>query len=257
MTQRPPQLHASKRAPGGFDLRSVARPKQARSEESLRRLLDAAESLLEEKRFGEISIADIAKRARSSVGGFYARFRDKDELLLALHERFVTQLDARLEKLASSIFDAATADTQRFARAPGGALRPELRSLLRPALQLLLEIYRAHRGTLTAFASRAAENRRLWKAGMTFRSRVIARFTGLMLSSRDEIAHPDPELAAELAVQLALGFMEQTLLTGPVQVGGEPVPDALLGEELERILLSYLGLSVDACPRVREPTVDR
>ncbi|MFT3923190.1 MAG: TetR/AcrR family transcriptional regulator [Myxococcales bacterium] len=212
-------------------LRSVARPKQARSEESLRRLLDAAESLLEEKRFGEISVSDIAKRARSSVGGFYARFRDKDELLLALHERFVAQLEARLGQLEGSL---------------AGPHKPapvrELALLLRPAIQLLIETYRAHHGALTAFASRASENRRLWKAGTTFRSQVIARFTGLMLLSRHEFSHPDPELAAELSVQLALGFMEQTLLNGAVHAGGEPVPDGRLQEELERILVSYLGV---------------
>jgi len=212
-------------------LRSVARPKQARSEDSLRRLLDAAESLLEEKRFGEISISDIARRARSSVGGFYARFRDKDELLLALHERFVSQLEARLGQLESDLASDATPERAH-----------ELKSVLRPGLALLLEIYRAHRGSLTAFASRASENRRLWKAGLGFRSQVIARFTRLMLRARADIAHPDPELAAELAVQLALGFMEQTLLSGPVQAGGEPVPDGRVREELERVLLHYLGI---------------
>lgn len=224
MTQRPPHLHP---------LRSVSRPKQARSEDSLRRLLDASESLLEEKPFGEISIADIAKRARSSVGGFYARFRDKDELLLALHERFVAQLDARFGSLEKSLDEGPEAG-------------PTLQHLLRPAIHLLLEIYRAHRGSLTAFASRASENRRLWKSGMAFRRQVIERFTSLLLRSRREFSHPDPELAAELCVQLALGFMEQTLLSGPVQAGGEPVPDGRLQEELERVVLNYLGVGSGA-----------
>ena len=214
-------------------LRSVARPKQARSEDSLRRLLDAAESLLEERHFGEIAIADIARRARSSVGGFYARFRDKDELLLALHERFMAQLETRFASLEASILKADEAE--------GSAL--ELKQLVSPALSFMLEIYRAHRGTLTAFTSRASENRRLWQADMAFRGRVIERFTSLMLRSRHAFNHPDPELAAELSVQLALALMEQTLLTGPVQAGGEPVPDGRLQEELERNLLNYLGVT--------------
>ncbi len=214
-------------------LRSVARPKQARSEDSLRRLLDAAESLLAERHFGEIAIADIARRARSSVGGFYARFRDKDELLLALHERFVAQLETRVASLEASLLGAEEVESNAS----------ELKQVLSSAISLLLEIYRAHRGTLTAFASRASENRRLWKADMAFRSRVIARFTGLMLRSRHAFTHPDPELAAELSVQLALGLMEQTLLSGPIQAGGEPVPDGRLQEELERNLLHYLGVT--------------
>ena len=69
-------------------LETVARPKQARAERTLHRLLDAAEGLIEERGLGDVSIPEIVRRARSSVGGFYARFRDKNELLRALEERF-------------------------------------------------------------------------------------------------------------------------------------------------------------------------
>src|SRR5688572_5461623 len=178
-------------------LRSVAKPKQARSEDSLRRLLDAAESLLSERNFTEVSIADIAKRARSSVGGFYARFRDKDELLLALQERFVGELEGRFAEVETHV-------------SPKGGIS----GLLKPSLHMLVEIYRTRRGLLVAFASRAAENRRLHQAGLAFRHNVITRFTKLVLQFRADIAHPDPELAAELCVQLAMGFMEQTLIAG-------------------------------------------
>ena len=110
-------------------LRSVAKPKQARSEDSLRRLLDAAESLLGERSFGEVSIADIARRARSSVGGFYARFRDKDELLLALQERFVRELEQRFVEVETQL------DPERG-----------ISGLVRPSLHLLVDIYRTRRG---------------------------------------------------------------------------------------------------------------
>src|SRR5690349_3773360 len=121
-------------------LRSVARPKQARSEESLRRLLDAAESLIHERGFGEVSIADIARRARSSVGGFYSRFRDKDELLLALHEHFARALVQRFEALETSLGEPV-----------------ELSELLRPSVHLLVEMHRAHAPLLAAFVARASE----------------------------------------------------------------------------------------------------
>ena len=209
-------------------LRSVAQPKQARSEDSLRRLLDAAESLLEESNFGEVSIADIARRARSSVGGFYARFRDKDELLLALQERFVSELEKRF----------AVVEAELDAAGPSA----ELHELLRPSLHLLVELYRARRGLLTAFASRVTDNRRLYQAAMTFRSNVVQRFTRLILRYRERITHPDPELAADLAVQFALGFMEQTLTSGRVRVAGELLPEGRIEEELQRALCAYLGV---------------
>lgn len=76
-------------------LASVARPKQARSEQTLRRILEAAERLIGEKGLGDVSIPDIVREARSSVGGFYARFKDKNELLRALEERFFQRLDGK------------------------------------------------------------------------------------------------------------------------------------------------------------------
>lgn len=210
-------------------LRSVARPKQARSEESLQRLLDAAESLLSERPLGEVSIADIARRARSSVGGFYARFRDKDELLLALHERFVRDLEQRFLVIEKQAEEHAA-----------------LNELLRPSLQMLVDVYRARRALLVAFASRTAENRRLHQAGLRFRNEVIARFTRLLLRFRDEMSHPDPELSAELAIQIALGFMEQTLNAGRPRIAGELLPEGRVAEELERALCLYMGVQYQA-----------
>ncbi len=91
-----PQAHSQQDLP----LESVARPKQARSEATLQRILEAAEVLLAEKRFAAISIPEIAMRARSLVGGFYGRFKDKDALLRALEERFFRRLSDRADRVA-------------------------------------------------------------------------------------------------------------------------------------------------------------
>src|SRR5215510_8957513 len=94
-------------------LETVSGPKQARSERTLQRLLDAAEALIKEKGHAAVSIPDIARRAGSSVGGFYARFRDKDELLRALEERHFIELSHRLDALA---------DARRWENAPTTAI---------------------------------------------------------------------------------------------------------------------------------------
>ena len=67
----------------------VTPPQQVRTHATLGKLLDAAESLLDEKSWSEISVAEIAAKADSSVGAFYRRFSDKDALLHSIHERFV------------------------------------------------------------------------------------------------------------------------------------------------------------------------
>jgi AcrR family transcriptional regulator len=196
--------HISDGPTGAAPLSSVQRPKQARSEQTLRRLLDAAEVLLRERSsLDDVSISDIAKGAQSSVGGFYGRFRDKDELLLALHERFTVNLE------------------QEFATLEQHTSGMPLSVLMEQAVALLVNVHRAHHRLLLTFASRAAHNDRLGLAGLAFRASIIERFTRVLLQRREEIDHPEPELAAELGVQMALSFMEQTVAAGPVSTQGK------------------------------------
>lgn len=63
-------------------------PKQARSEETARRIPDAAQALLEREGLSGLSIPEVVRRARPSTGSFYARFEDKNALLAALEERW-------------------------------------------------------------------------------------------------------------------------------------------------------------------------
>src|SRR3954471_3214818 len=67
-------------------------PQQSRSRETLDRILDPAEQVLEQKTFNEATLAEIMERAGVTVGAFYRRFPDKDALLYHLAERFFTEL---------------------------------------------------------------------------------------------------------------------------------------------------------------------
>ena len=91
-------------------MQGVQAPRQARSQRTFDNLLDAAEDLLNEKSFLELSINEIVSRAGSSVGSFYARFDDKDALLRCLSERLAdfTEREAR-EFLAEPHTNLATA----------------------------------------------------------------------------------------------------------------------------------------------------
>src|SRR3954468_25099297 len=74
-------------------------PQQTRSQETLDRILDAAERVLEEKSFTEATLAEIMERAGVTVGAFYRRFPDKDALLHLLDERFFRQMQERADEL--------------------------------------------------------------------------------------------------------------------------------------------------------------
>ncbi|MDH4248846.1 MAG: TetR/AcrR family transcriptional regulator, partial [Deltaproteobacteria bacterium] len=57
------------------ELRWINRPQQMRAQHTQERILAATETLLAERDFGAVSVTQIAKAAKSSVGAFYARFR--------------------------------------------------------------------------------------------------------------------------------------------------------------------------------------
>ncbi|MEZ9199037.1 TetR/AcrR family transcriptional regulator [Shewanella sp. 10N.286.54.B9] len=63
-------------------------PKQQRSLDTQRKLLQALHSCLADKFFEHISVKDIADTAGVSVGTFYRRFKDKESLLPLLYQDF-------------------------------------------------------------------------------------------------------------------------------------------------------------------------
>ncbi len=93
------------------NLRWIRPRRQKRSQASFERILDAAESLLEDRSFDELTISDVVRRAESSVGAFYTRFSDKDALLDALYQRFQDQAIATMERhLAPEQWESASVE---------------------------------------------------------------------------------------------------------------------------------------------------
>ncbi len=206
-------------------LRSVSQPKQARSEETLFRLLDAAEALIQEKGLADASVPEIVRRAGSSVGGFYARFRDKDELLRALEERFFREMADRVEALTRP---------ERWREAP-------IERIVPACVAELVGTFRERRALIGAFVSRAARDPEFMEDGLRFRRSVSERMVALLRAYRDEIRHPEPELAIDLGVQLAFGLVHQMVIFGDVRVGSRRLSDREVEQELTRNLLAYLG----------------
>ncbi len=67
---------------------ALVSPKQARSQATLERIVEATKDLMEEKDWPLITMAEIAERAQSSVGSLYARFPSKQTLLDHLDEDY-------------------------------------------------------------------------------------------------------------------------------------------------------------------------
>ncbi|MBN9044517.1 MAG: TetR/AcrR family transcriptional regulator [Rhizobiales bacterium] len=84
---------------------TAARPKPRTKPAEIRRdeLMTAAEELFLEKGFAAASVDEIVRRADVAKGTFYLYFRSKDDILIALRERFVESycqlLEHRLDAL--------------------------------------------------------------------------------------------------------------------------------------------------------------
>jgi len=74
--------------------RPRTKPAEIRREE----LMDAAQALFLEKGFAATSVDEIVKQADVAKGTFYLQFKTKEDVLVALRERFVATFCARLTK---------------------------------------------------------------------------------------------------------------------------------------------------------------
>jgi AcrR family transcriptional regulator len=210
------------------DLRWVRPPQQARSQETLVRILDAAEALVAEKGFEDTPVAEVARRAGSSVGAFYTRFKDKEGLLHALYDRYYEQA-------------IATADDALEPARWDGAGIPEI---VDSVVAFLVAIYREQRGLIRAFVARGHTDPEFSARRTHLSHHVSERLSKLLLERRDEISHPDPIRAAAFGLTLVFSTLDSTMLFGEMRARDLAIDDDDLATELTRAYLAYLGASV-------------
>jgi AcrR family transcriptional regulator len=207
-------------------LETVAGPKQARSERTLFRLLDAAEALIVEQGLAGLSIPEVVRRAGSSVGGFYARFRDKNELLRALEERFFLEVQSRLDALA---------DQRRWAHAP-------VRDIVAAAVEELVTVTESRRALIRCFMFRATQDVQIRDDAVRFRNRAAERIAALLVGKSPAFSHPEPVLAIDLGVQAAFSLMNQHVLLDGTEAAGRMLSIDELKREIARMFVAYVGI---------------
>ncbi len=195
-------------------------PCQARTHRTLARILDASEELLADRDFANISVAEIARRAGSSVGAFYRRFRDKDALLHALHERYNEEAFATAE---------VALDPDRWAH----ATVPEI---LEAFVCFLVQIDGDRRGLRRAVAQLSSVDAAFLERSMRLRRNLTDEVSGLLQSRRMEIDHPEPSVAASFVLRQILGVLGQGSLNDE-----RVLTEEQLAAELTRSCVNYLG----------------
>jgi AcrR family transcriptional regulator len=213
-------------------LQTVTAPRQARSEESLRRLLETAAAMIEEQGHQALSISELVRRAGSSIGGFYARFRGKDELLRALEEDFFYRLRLLLEEMAAP---------ERWQTATAA-------EIVRSLIAVLVDTHQRHHRLILAFVARAVQDPTHPPELLAFRRLVGERLGALAEARRDLVTHPDPAFAAGFAVQAVFGILQSRLVSGVLGTPEQPLPGTVLAAELERLVFGYLGIAAPTAP---------
>lgn len=208
-----------------FELRWVKPPRQDRSRDTQLRYVEAAQRLLARGRsFAEISVAELAKEASSSVGAFYSRFRDKDALL------HVLQIELNREGSATAI------ETFRIGR----EVNLPLEVLIRGFVALAVGYYRQQQGLRRALLVEMCNNREL-RTRATELSRETC--TGLVELLTERFPHARarmPEIV-DIAHRIVYGVLDQNLLFADGSPTGQEVADAKLVDELTVAVHAYLN----------------
>ncbi|MSP24072.1 MAG: TetR/AcrR family transcriptional regulator [Myxococcales bacterium] len=206
----------------------VRPPLQARSRETLERLLDAAEEVIEERGVEEATVAEVVRRAGSSVGSFYARFRDKEGLVRSVFERFADQ----------ALMTATDAlSPERWA---GVAIDQAIETLAR----FVIGVLEKKRGIVTALVARAPVDPTFTRFGERLIEQIGALLVGLLEARGLRANHPQPRLAVDVAVWLFLSALELRALA--TMHGAPRLTDADAARELARMCTRYLGVAETA-----------
>ena len=205
-------------------------PRQARSRESERKLLDAALHLLMAQGLEGTTIPRIAAQAGLTPGAVYRRFPDKTALLEAVVLATVEETQKGLMRTLN----------------PALAEKEPLPALLGALISSMIKSYRTHAGVIRCMRqlANASEHQGFRKKVVRIETRSFEHLIEVLLTYRKEIRHPDPALAISLALT-ALNCTLLELFLVDTQLGSWPpfLPqdDAALKQELTRMFLRQLG----------------
>jgi AcrR family transcriptional regulator len=223
----------------------LARPVvQERGRQTVERLLDAAEQMLDYVGLEGATVPAIAAGAGVSIGTVYKRFPNKDAVLRAVYERFFTELTA----------------ANQFALDPAKWVDTPTVELVATLLAGMVEGYRSRRSLIRGLLLYAqthtdsdfrehAEQRRL---------ETLQPFETLLRDRKEDIGHPHPERAIRFVVAL-FGHALQDAVVSETGSRDLLASGSESAAELAKIVVGYLRVKGTERPRAvghaRKPPV--
>lgn len=207
------------------DESAIRAPTQARSRETMDKILAATEALLAEKPFDKITILEIAERSESGVSSIYARFRDKQSLVLGLHARLRERVLEWTEKLS---------DPQRWRDYTTD-------EVIARVVPVCVRFYRVHQALIKAALTVDLPE-------MRERQSSVLRIASMRFAALLAPRYPDQieivETTVERAVRLFAWTMYGSLLFRGLEMLRAPMTDRALSEMLTASITAVLNAAV-------------
>jgi AcrR family transcriptional regulator len=208
---------------------------QARSRESLRKLLEATTEVLGQHGVEGATIPRIAQHAGLTPGSVYRRFHDKDALL---ETAILGILEHQEESMRTGMTPIATAQVS-------------LAVFAEQVITGMVVTYRSKAALLRAMKqfAQGRQNTPFAKKACKLEVSYFGRVVDVFLTHREEIRHPDPRIAVSTGLMMVVGTLFQLIVFPTAGLkewkGLLPKDDQALKVELTRAFLSYLG--VEGC----------
>ncbi len=173
----------------------MRQPKQKRSAETLEKVIVAAEKILRART--ALTIARIVEDSGVSVGGIYARFADKEDVFQELVSRFMRHTLDEFERLDWERWQALS-----------------LADAIDELVVINANIYHTHRGVLRAVLMRTRLSRdpNIVAALESYSQKVGSDLLNLLLMYADQIEHPDPEEAINVAIEAMTAMLRENVI---------------------------------------------
>ena len=203
----------------------VNEPQQARSKETMNRFVLAAERLLREKPFDEITIGELVEGAERTVGSFYARFDDKWALLRTVMHRYLQQIRDFMDGLLSA---------DEWAK-------HSIEEMVRIITHASVGLYRAHGHIFKAGLAFSATDTPARMAQSDHYDYVLNRIARAIQSHPDVIPSADLEQRIHLALEASQALLDTRLLYEALKDDGQADWDQT-AVDIEQLFLSVSGI---------------
>jgi AcrR family transcriptional regulator len=206
-------------------------PQQARSRESMRKLLKAAAEVLGQHGLEGATIPRIAQHAGLTPGAIYRRFSDKDALLETVIIGILKRQDERLRMMLT----------------PAMARQIPLAVFVEQFINNMLVSYRANAALMRALRqfAQGRDHTSFYRKVIRLEMRTYQYLVDLFLVHRKDVKHPDPQMAVSFALVVLISTLIELILVDHDMKNWQaviPKDDLALKRELLRSFLSYLGI---------------